>query len=85
MDSKTKITQCDIVLWHFKNVGALTRAQAMSEYGIIELPARIVELKRRGHNIVSTKGTSHNRFGTVHYNIYTLLEAKDEQINGHAG
>ena len=72
METKTKMTQCDIVLWHLQNVGTLTRAQAMSEYGIVELPARIVELKRRGYNITSTKGTSKNRFGTVHFNIYKL-------------
>lgn len=74
METKTKITQRDIVLWHFRNVGTLTRAQAMAEYGIIELPARIVELKRLGYNITSTKGTSKNRFGTVHFNIYSLQE-----------
>ena len=40
--------------------------------GIVELPARICELKRLGYNITSEKGTSHNRFGTVHFNIYKL-------------
>ena len=72
-----KITQRDIILWHLQNVGTLTRAQAMSEYGIVELPARIVELKRFGHNITSTKGTSKNRFGTVHFNIYKLEETNN--------
>lgn len=72
METKTKMTQCEIVLWHLENEGTLTRAQAMSLYGIVELPARICELKRRGYSIKSTKGTSHNRFGTVHYNIYSL-------------
>jgi hypothetical protein len=71
METKTKMTQRDIILWHLQNVGTLTRAQAM-EYGIIELPARIVELRRLGHIITSEKGTSHNRFGTVHFNIYKL-------------
>jgi hypothetical protein len=52
----------------------------MSEYGIVELPARIVELKRLGHKITSTKGTSKNRFGTVHFNIYKL-EEKDAKTN----
>ena len=74
METKTKITQRDIILWHLQNVGTLTRAQAMAEY--VELPARIVELKRLGHNITSEKGTSKNRFGTVHFNIYKL-EDKD--------
>jgi hypothetical protein len=72
MEGKTKLTQRDIILWHLQNIGTLTRAQAMSEYGIVELPARIVELKRLGHNIISERGTSHNRFGTVHFNIYKL-------------
>ena len=74
MKTKTKITQRDIILWHLQNVGTLTRAQAMSEYGIVELPARIVELKRLGYHITSEKGTSHNRFGTVRFNIYKLEE-----------
>lgn len=72
-----KLTQRDIILWHLQNEGTLTRAQAMSEYGIVELPARIVELKRLGHKITSTKGTSKNRFGTVHFNIYKLEEANN--------
>lgn len=74
METKTKMTQCDIVLWHLQNIGTLTRAQAMMEYGIVELPARICELKRLGHNITSERGTSYNHFGTVHFNIYKLEE-----------
>lgn len=74
MEAKTKLTQGEIILWHLQNVGTLTRAQAMGEYGITELPARIVELKRLGYNITSTKGTSINRFGKIHYNIYKLEE-----------
>lgn len=72
METKTKMTQCEIVLWHLENEGTLTRAQAASLYGIYELAARIVELKKKGYNITSTKGTSHNRFGVVHFNIYKL-------------
>lgn len=69
-----RITQGEIILIHLREKGTITRAEAMSEYGIVELPARIVELKRLGHNITSTKGTSKNRFGTVHFNIYKLEE-----------
>ena len=72
METKTKITQRDIILWHLQNIGTLTRAEAMSLYGIVELPARIVELKRLGHNITSEKGHSHNCFGKVTFNIYRL-------------
>ena len=74
METKTKITQRDIILWHLQNVGTLTRAQAMSEYGIVELPARIVELKRLGYNITSEKGHYINRFGKISYNIYSLAD-----------
>lgn len=77
MESKTKMTQRDIILWHLQNVGTLTRAQAASEYGIYELAARIVELKRLGYNITSEKGSSKNRFGTVHFNVYMLEEANE--------
>jgi hypothetical protein len=51
----------------------------MGEYGIVELPARIVELKKLGHKITSEKGTSTNRFGKVHFNIYKLEEPHNEQ------
>lgn len=74
MENKTKMTQRDIILWHLQNVGTLTRAQAMYEYGIVELPARIVELKRLGHNITSEKGHSVNRFGKISFNIYSLVK-----------
>ena len=74
MDTTIKIPQREIILWHLQNVGTLTRAQAMSEYGIIELPARIVELKKLGYNITSERGTSVNRFGKIHFNIYKLEE-----------
>ena len=85
MESKTKMTQRDIILWHLQNVGTHTRAQAMSEYGIVELPARIVELKRLGHNITSEKGTSTNRFGKVRFNIYKLIEGgNNEQTHNNA-
>ena len=72
METKTKITQRDMVLWHLQNVGTLTRAQAMFEYGIVELPARIVELKKLGYKITSEKGHSTNHFGKITYNIYKL-------------
>ena len=71
-----KPTQGEIILWHLRKFGTITRAQAMSLYGIVELPARIVELKRLGHIITSEKGTSTNIFGKVHFNIYKLEEAK---------
>ena len=77
MEAKTKLTQAEIILWHLQNVGTLTRAQAASEYGIYELAARIVELKKLGYNITSTRGSSVNRFGVVRFNIYKLEGANE--------
>ena len=74
MEKETKITQKEMILWHFQNVGTITRAEAMTLYGIVELPARIVELKRLGYNITSETGMSENRFGTVYFKIYKLEE-----------
>lgn len=45
METKTKMTQRDIILWHLQNVGTLTRAQAMSEYGIVECLRESLSLK----------------------------------------
>lgn len=36
----------------------------------------MVALERLGHKITSEKGTSANRFGKVHFNIYKLEEAE---------
>ena len=77
MEGKTKMTQRDIILWHLQHIGTLSRAQAASEYGIYELAARIVELKKLGYNITSTRGSSVNRFGVVRFNIYTLEAANE--------
>lgn len=74
MEAVTKTTQRDDILWHLQNVGSLTRAEAMSEYGIVELPARIVELKKLGYNITSTRAEkiSKRTKKKIHFNIYKL-------------
>ena len=53
---------------------AVDQYPTMRTKDICALPARIVELKRLGHKITSEKGTSTNRFGKVHFNIYKLEE-----------
>ena len=46
-------TQTDKVLLHLEKRGSLTPLQAMDQYGIMRLAARIAELRREGHDIAS--------------------------------
>lgn len=58
-----RITQEYIVLRHLKDFGSLTTWQAIQEYGITRLSARILELRKQGHNIESENITVKNRYG----------------------
>jgi len=57
------MNQCEMILKHFKNEGAITDSAARSHYGIARLAARIYDLTRHGHIIVTTIVTGKNRFG----------------------
>ena len=72
---KTKLTQCDKVLRHLRDHGYITSLEAFNEYGILRLPARIADLKKRGIPIASMWTTGKNRYGEpVNYSVYTLME-----------
>lgn len=73
METKTKITQGEEIIDHIRKNGYITRLEASCELHIFELPARIVELKRKGYNITSERVNAVNKNGRkTHYNIYTL-------------
>lgn len=40
------ITQCEIVLRHLRDYGAISPLEAMAEYGIMRLASRIADLKK---------------------------------------
>ena len=44
---KTKLTQCDKVLRHLRDHGYITSLEAINEYGILRLSARIADLSAR--------------------------------------
>ena len=72
---KTKLTQCDKVLRHLRDHGYITSLEAINEYGILRLSARIADLKDRGIPIASMWTTGKNRYGEpVNYSVYTLME-----------
>ena len=57
------MTQGERVLRHLKDYGSITQWEAIRDYGITRLGARIWDLKRDGHNIVAERETSVNRYG----------------------
>lgn len=67
------MTQCDRIMRHLREVGPLTGAQAMSEYGIAHLASRISELRQGGVAIRKEMKSSKNRYGeAVSYAVYSL-------------
>ena len=69
-----RVTQRERVLMYLKQFGSITPLQALKEFGIMRLAARIWELRKRGYNISKTTGTAKNRFGEeVKFARYTLL------------
>ena len=73
METKEKMTQCDMVLRHLKDFGTITSIEAITDYGILRFASRVSDLKRRGFRIKSERGAGVNRYGeTTHYSIYSL-------------
>lgn len=69
------MTQRDRIMRHLREVGPITGAQAMSEYGILHLASRISDLRSLGYAIVGKTKTSKNRYGEkVSYTVYSLEE-----------
>lgn len=57
------MTQCERILRHLEDYGGITQAEAMQEYGIMRLSARIWDLRHRGHDIRQEMVTGRNRYG----------------------
>lgn len=71
------MTQTEQVLRHLQDYGSITPVEAMAEYGIMRLGARIWDLKRDGHNITSERETGVNRYNEkTHYAKYYLRKGE---------
>lgn len=70
-------SQEDMVLDYLKaHKGGMTSLIAFERYGIIQMPKRIFNLRKRGYAISATPKAGKNRFGkTVHYVVYKLEAA----------
>lgn len=74
-----KTTQCDRILRHLRDYGSITSLEAVMEYGILRLAARINDLKQIGYNITSETVVGKNRYQEkVHYSVYRLIEEKED-------
>lgn len=70
-----KTTQCERIIRHLIDYGSISSIEAITEYGILRLAARISDLKRQGVNIVSENKTGKNRYGeTTYFKVYRLAE-----------
>ena len=58
-----RITQNELILSHLKSHQGITPLEAMNEYGIMRLSARIAELERLGHVFLHQPVTVTNRYG----------------------
>lgn len=69
------MTQTDRILRHLQDVGGITAAEAMSEYGVYRLAARIADLKAMGYDIGREMVSGKNRYGeTTTFARYTIKE-----------
>lgn len=57
------MTQCEKILRHMQDYGSITQAEAVTEYGIYRLGARIWDLKAQGVPIRSETVSGKNRYG----------------------
>ncbi len=79
------MTQTDRVLRHLQDYGSITPVEAMAEYGIMRLGARIWDLKRQGHVIFTERETGVNRYGEkTAYARYSLRRSRSEPASAGA-
>ena len=68
-------TQKERVVQYLNDFGSITRAEAFTELGIVELPARICELERAGYAFNKETVLAKNRYGdNVCFTKYTLVK-----------
>lgn len=80
----TSMSQCDRILRHLKDYGAITSLEAMQEYGILRLSGRIYDLRAKGYPITSAATEGRNRYGEKTYYVTYRLEGEHaEPYYGH--
>jgi hypothetical protein len=78
------MTQAQMILNHLYLKGSITAWEAMRDYGIMRLAARIYDLHQDGHDsIAERRETVFNRFGAkVTYSVYYYSSPGWENADG---
>lgn len=70
---EAELTQCNLILSHLREHGSITPLEAMREYGIMRLGARVWDLKKQGYKISMSRESGLNRYGeSTSYARYTI-------------
>jgi hypothetical protein len=71
---KEKVTKTKMVLAHLTYSSSITSLEAVKLFSATRLSAIIFNLRKKGHNIVTTSLKTKDKYGnTVSYGKYTLL------------
>lgn len=77
-----RLTQCEMILRHLKEIGPITPKEAMDLYGVMRLAARIHDLRQQGHPIGDELVATTNRYGdTVQVARYRLAGQLDLELS----
>lgn len=74
-------TQCERVAYYMANFGSITRAEALMDLGIANLPAVIDDLRHKhGRNIITEEVHALNRYEQkITYARYRFAESEDAE------
>lgn len=76
----TRPTQTEQVIRHLKTFESITPMEALHDYSIMRLGARIFEAKRMGYEITTEIVTDVNRFGEpTHYAKYRMKKGEERK------
>lgn len=79
-----RLTQTGRILRHLNDYGSITPLEAMEQYGIMRLGARIWDIKQLGYNVVTMIEKAINRYGEpVHYARYALKREGGNDLHRH--
>lgn len=76
--NKTRNSQKKIVLDHLLNNDSITSIEAIEKYRITRLSDRIFNLRKEGHNIVTTMVTVDTMYGKEEIAKYSLKKENDQ-------
>lgn len=77
-----KITQKDRIINYIRQFGSITSWEAYQDLGVMQLGARIDQLKKEGYKFKTEWESNTNRFGEkTDYKRYYLTDMVSENMN----